>query len=426
LKDGKRVIVFVKSFGILSMVKKQDQGNSFIKYESSSGDNMESIGIGVIGCGARIQTVIENLMHATSNVKIRALCDPNPHSISEIKEKFSANVEVYENYEKLIRDTDVDWVFIGSWNCFHKDQILAAFRAGKHVFSEKPLALSVDDCIKIRDAQVKSGCKFVIGFTLRYSPHYRKIKEIVASGKIGKIISMEFNETLDPEHGGFIHSDWRRKKAWAGSHILEKCCHDLDVANWITQSFVLKTATFGGCDFFLEKNSKESSRLSKLKDGACVFKSWCKETIKGTAMTPFNNDKDIVDNQVVILQFANGARATFHTNCLASLNERRMYICGTRGTLRADVIKGTLEVKEIGFDVKTEDYSTGVSGGHGGGDSVLGESLAETMFNGVPPPASMEDALRASITAFGIDSALENGVVFDLDPYWKKVAVGDV
>lgn len=384
---------------------------------------MKSIGIGVVGCGARIQTVIENLMHATSDVKIQALCDPNPHSIFEIKEKFHAGAEVYEDYDKLIQDSDVEWVFIGSWNCFHKDQILAAFRAGKHVFSEKPLALSVDDCIKIRDAQVESGCMFVIGFTLRYSPHFRKIKEIVESGKIGKIISMEFNETLDSEHGGFIHSDWRRKKEWAGSHILEKCCHDLDVANWITQSFVLKTATFGGCDFFQEKNKSEVDRLSQSKEGRPAFGSWCKETIKGTAMTPFNDDKDIVDNQVVILQFANGIRATFHTNCSSSLNERRMYICGTRGTLRADVIKGTLEVKEIGFDVKTEDCSTGVSGGHGGGDSVLGESLAETMLSGAPPLASLEDALRASITAFGIDYALEKEMVFDLTPYWEKAAI---
>ena len=108
---------------------------------------------------------------------------------------------------------------IASWNCQHREQTVAAFEAGKHVFCQKPLALTVGECVEMLDAWKKSGKMFNIGFTLRYSPHYRKINEIIASGKIGQVISMEFNETLEFNHGGYIMGDWSRLIKNAGSHL---------------------------------------------------------------------------------------------------------------------------------------------------------------------------------------------------------------
>jgi predicted dehydrogenase len=264
---------------------------------------------------------------------------------------------------------------------------------------------------------------FSIGFTLRYSPHYRKIKEILVSGKIGSILSMEFNETLDFNHGGFIHADWRRKTEWAGSHLLEKCCHDIDLINWMTNSLAIKAASFGGRDFFTAANAHHVTRLGKSPEGKPAFMTWNTDMVQGNIINPFNDDKDILDNQVAILQFANGIRATFHTNCTAAIPERRMYICGTEGTLRADVITGQLEVKRIGFDPQMEDCRTDASGGHGGGDTILGASLANTMLNGAPPLTSLEDGLRAAFTAFSIDEAQRTGTVVDLTSLWRQADI---
>src|SRR6185295_9261178 len=108
--------------------------------------------------------------------------------------------------------------------------------------------------------------------------------------------------------------------------------------------------------------------------------------------------KDIFDNQVVILEFANAVRATFHTNCSTGILERRMYICGTEGTLRADVITGKIELQRIGFDTALEDRSTTASGGHGGGDHVLVDSLLKSMFEGAAPCTSLEDGLKSALT----------------------------
>jgi predicted dehydrogenase len=383
----------------------------------------ELVGIGLIGCGGRLREVVRNLTAATDQVRIVALCDPNAHSIRATQDAFNSGARVHEDYRDLVRDPAVDWVMIGSWNCFHARHAIAAFEAGKHVFCEKPLALSVADCLAMRDACRASGKLFSLGFTLRYSPHYRRIRAILESGKIGSILSMEFNETIAFNHGGYIHADWRRKTEWAGSHLLEKCCHDLDLVNWMTGSLAVKAASFGGCDFFTPANSHHSARLGKSPEGKDAFTTWNNDTIRGNIINPFNDDKDILDNQVAILQFANGIRATFHANCCAAIPERRMVLCGTEGALRSDVISGQLDVQRIGFDTVLEDCRTDASGGHGGGDSVLGASLADTMLNGAPPLASIEDGLRAAFTAFGIDEAQRTGAVVDLTPLWRQAGI---
>ena len=385
---------------------------------------MKKVKIGLIGCGGRLRDVVGHLKRATDQVEIVALCDPNPHSIEAARNAFNPQAKVHASHKTLVKDPNVDWVMIGSWNCFHAKHTIAAFQAGKNVFCEKPLALTVKDCLAMRDAWQASGKLFTIGFTLRYSPHYRRIKEILASGKIGRLLSMEFNETLDFNHGGYIHADWRRKTQWAGSHVLEKCCHDIDLVNWMTDSLAVKAASFGGCDFFTAANAGHMARLGKASNGRDAFTTWSHDKIHGNVINPFNDDKDILDNQVAILQFASGTRATFHTNCCTGIPERRMYICGSEGTLRADVLTGQLEVKRYGFDTVVENQSVSdAAGGHGGGDAILGQSLAATMLTGAKPLSSLEEGLRAAFTAYGIDKAQQTGKVFDLTPFWKKAGI---
>ena len=387
---------------------------------------MAKHGIGLIGCGGRLRGVVGQVLKATDEAEVVALHDPNPKSIEAAKEKFNSSAKVHDSVEALVQDADVEWVMIGSWNCFHAEQVIAAFNAGKHVFCEKPLALTVEDCLAMRDAWQKSGKNFTIGFTLRYSPHYQRIKEIIQSGKLGDIISMEFNETLGFNHGGYIHADWRRKTEWAGTHLLEKCCHDIDLVNWMLESMAVKTASFGGCDFFIPENEGHSARIGSNADGKEAYKTWNnrdKNVIQGNIYSPFNDDKDILDNQVAIVEFANGVRSTFHTNCNCAIPERRFYICGTEGTMRADVIEGTIEVQRIGFETEIEDMSTEAKGGHGGGDHILGKSLADTMLKGTPSLTSLDDGLKAAFTAFGMDEAQRTGKVVDLTPMWEKAGL---
>ncbi len=378
---------------------------------------MQQIGIGLIGCGSMGVALATRLLKVDPRLKIQGIFDPDDRSIRNALSVFGDRMKIYEDYHQLVDASDIDWVMIASWNCYHRDQVIAAFDAEKHVFCQKPLATNLDDCIAMHCAWQKSGKMFNIGFTLRYSPHYRKIKQLLEEEAIGKIISLEFNEMLDFNHGGYIMGDWRRLMKYAGSHLLEKCCHDIDLINWLVASKARRVASFGGLNFFKAENEFHIQRIGKNKDGKSAYMTW--KSLVG--LNPFTSDKDIVDNQVAIIEFENGVRGTFHTNCNAGIPERRMYIIGTEGAIRADVLTGKVEVRRIGFDTKIEDRSTDAKGGHGDGDAYLVTELANSMINYTLPSVGMEDALLSSITCFAIDEAMERGEVVHFDKYWNQL-----
>lgn len=363
--------------------------------------------IGAIGCGGRLRGVINRVIQQSDQIKVTSVSDPCEKSIEKSKEMFGDDIKVYDDYRDLCSSSDVDWVFVGSWNCYHREHVVAAFENGKDVFCEKPLATTLEDCLAMREAEKKSGRKCIIGFTLRYSAFYQRVKELIDSGKIGYVTSMEFNETLAFNHGGYIHGDWRRKTEYAGSHILEKCCHDIDLVNWILDSKPARVASFAGLDFFIPENKNRSEELGEDSNGKPAYMTWPGLVNEN----PFTADKDIIDNQVAIIEYENGVRSAFHTNCNCAIPERRMYICGSEGTIRGDVIDGKIELSKIGFDETIEVIDPGVKGGHGGGDPILASKIADSIINDTPPATTIEDGLKSSIACFSIDEAVRTGKV---------------
>lgn len=380
-----------------------------------------SIGVGMIGCGAMGLSVAKLLLKESPEIQLRGLCDPLESSVKTCKEQLGVDAPVYDDYRKLLAQKDIQWVLIASWNCHHFEQVMAAFDAGKHVFCQKPLGITAEECSRMYHQWKKTNLKFNIGFTLRYSPHYRKINQLLREGAIGDIISFEFNETLDFNHGGYIMGNWRRLKANAGTHLLEKCCHDLDLANWMVASKPRRVASFGGLDFFTPANERHIARIGKSKDNAQAYMTWDTDARPRPFLNPFTSDKDIIDNQVAIIEYENGIRASFHCNSNTAIPERRMYICGSEGTLRADVLTGLLEIKRIGFDTNIERIKTGHGEGHGHGDQVLAAELADSMLNSGPVAASLEDGLYSAFTAFAIDEAMDTGKVVSLDKYYQML-----
>lgn len=379
----------------------------------------EEIGVGVIGCGAMGMSVVRRVLATAPGLKVLGILDPDPRSVQSALKEIPGNPVVYDTLEEMLANPAISWAMIASWNSFHCEQTLAAFSAGKHVFCQKPLGITLDECLAMHRAWLESGRLFNIGFTLRYSPHYRKIKRLIAEGFIGDIVSMEFNETLDFNHGGYIMGDWRRLQKNAGTHLLEKCSHDIDLANWMMGCRARRVASFGGNDFFKPQNAHHAGRIGHSRDGKPAYQSW-----PGLVnLNPFESEKDIVDNQVAIIEYANNARATFHTNCNAAIPERRMYILGTEGAILANVLTGTIHYKKVGFEEEMEDMSTSAQGGHGDGDEYLARELVEAMIHGATPAAGMIEGLESSVTCFAIDEAMNTGSVVDLGPYWSKVDI---
>jgi predicted dehydrogenase len=378
---------------------------------------MNPIKIGLIGAGGRLRSVVNLLLgQSAGQIAVTGVHDPDPVSVSAARERFGNDVAVYDSVDALVQ-SDADWVFIGSFNCHHAEQAIAAMRAGRNVFCEKPLATTFEDGLRVRQVEKETGKTFAFGLVLRYSPFYQKLKTLVADGAIGKLVSFEFNETLHFNHGGYIFGNWRRNRDVAGTHILEKCCHDLDLANWITGELPIKAASFGGRSIFVEANKDLIDKVGPGPDQSPAFGAWPDPH----CVSPFSGGATIFDNQVAILQYTGGVRGTFHTNCNTAILERRFFLCGTEGTLRGNAYTGLIEHQRIGWDTKTEVVDAGVAGSHGGGDPVMARGLVQTLTFGAPPLATSLDGLRACVAAFGIDASADNGQMIDLQPWWDAI-----
>jgi predicted dehydrogenase len=364
-------------------------------------------GISVCGVGDRMRGLLRLLLNEYPKSRILEIYDPDPSQIEKFKKEVLGDVSVANSFNESLKKDEIDWIFIGSPNYAHKDQIISALNNDKNVFSEKPIAISLEECEEIKKKFEEKNLKFLISYPLRYSLFYKRVKDIVDSGDIGEIISLEFNETLEFHHGSFIMANWRRFEEYSGGHLLEKCCHDFDIVNWIIDDLPIKVSSFGGLNFFNEKNKNYFQEFNHL--------------IKGKK-NPFTSKKNIVDNQVVILEFNRGAKVSFHTNCSSSLPERRMYICGTKGTIKADVLSGLVQWKILGSSEKRTVIDEKNKGGHGNGDVPLIKDIVDGMEgkeSSVSNP--LYEALISSITTISADEARKKEKIINLLPYWKKL-----
>lgn len=373
----------------------------------------KKIGVAVIGAGGRGRSVTRNLLRdSKGNVKVLSVYDPDKKmSVQALKDWSDNTIKVCNTYQQAINTPGVDWVLVFSPNSYHKAHILAGFKAGKHVFSEKPLATTIADCQAIYDAHKKTKLLFATGFVLRYSPIYMKVKQILDSGKLGKILSIDANENVTPGHGGYIMSNWRRLTKYAGPHILEKCCHDLDLINWFIGSVPSRVGGFGGLDFFVPANQ----HLYK-KHGEKMFAAWADPHRVGS---PFTSDKDLMDNQVAIMEYRNKAKVMFQATMSNMIPERRMYFSCTEGNLIVDLYSSKLEYCRLGDKKKTVvDFSTD---GHGGGDSFIMKELYKTMVNRSLPKCGGNEGLESAVVALAIDQSIRKKKIINLEPIWKQL-----
>lgn len=374
----------------------------------------KQFGVAVLGTGNRARYVVKNLLRDSGGaVRVVSAFDPDRELLKETLGKIweTPDALAAASAEEAIHAPGVDWVMVFSPNSCHRDHILAAFAAGKDVFSEKPLATTIEACKEISDAQKRSGRVFATGFVLRYAPMYRRAKELLDSGRFGRLLLIEGNENIAPDHGGYIMCNWRRLTKFAGPHILEKCCHDLDLINWFCNSRPSRVAAFGGRDFFKPENN-----FLMEKYGEKTFKSWWDPHAE---KTPFTDDTDLMDNMVSIAEFRNRIRVTFTATMSNAIPERRLSFACTEGTMKLDLYSNLLRYRRLGDEGVTELNFSG--DGHGGGDSYIMKELYETMSKGVPPKCSGQEGLRSAVFALALDRAAQTGELVDLEPIWDSL-----
>lgn len=377
--------------------------------------NMDKIKIAVIGAGVRARTVLKLLLdYAGDRACVAALYDTDPRNAAEVLPLWGGDsVKVCSSADEAIAEKDIDLVMIFTPNIYHKEYIIKAFKAGKRVFSEKPLATTVADCLEVVEAQKKYDGKLLTGFVLRYSPLYRKVKELLASGTFGRIINIAASENRVAEAGGSSiawKSGWRRSRELSGPHLLEKCSHDFDLLNWFNDSLPLKVAGFGALDYFTPENQ---FLMEKYGDDTFV-----KLVPPEKRVSPFTAPKDIKDNHAVILEYPNGAKVTFQLTLANAIHERRMYISCTEGTLIPEFFTSTLRYKR--YSDAEETFMQFPVESHGGSDVAMVHEMVDGLLSGDDSVRSSGDnGLDCAITALAAEEAIDTGRIISIEEFAK-------
>jgi predicted dehydrogenase len=342
------------------------------------GGEMKKVRMGIIGAGLR--SGIAEYWHKTEgSSEVVAVADISEERLLKFQEKIESPVFMTQDYKELLNRKDVDAVAVLSPDYLHEEHVIAALEAGKHVYSEKPLAITVEGCDRIIDTWQRSGKHLMVGFNMRYMSMYQTMKELVDSGAIGELKAIWVRHFVGLG-GYFYYHDWHGKSENTTSLLLQKGSHDLDVIHWISGKYTTKVAAFGGLDYF------GGEMPNDLTCPKCDLKNTCPEyNPKTFTECAFREEIDVEDNNMLIMELEGGIKASY-LQCHFTPDYSRNYtFIGTEGRIENDDVNGKVYLKtrktnswkefsDVTYEMKKE------TGSHGGADPKITQDFVDLVL----------------------------------------------
>lgn len=354
----------------------------------------------------------------------------------------------YTDYKDILNEPKMaDVCFICLQDRMHYEPALKAIELGYDLFLEKPMAVSATEVIEIFNHAQKYKKNVMVGHVLRYTDFFNAIKQIIVSGEIGEVVTIQHNENVSYWHQAhsYVRGNWRNVET-ASPMILAKSCHDMDILSWLIQSKPTKVASFGSLSHF--KASTMNDVPKRCTDGCphqetCPYfapkvylnaPDWMKmpvsDDISDSAILealktgPYGRcvyrcDNDVVDHQVVSIEFENQATASFTMTAFTHENTRTIKVMGTKGEIRGHMDKNTLEIYTFGneqpkrIDLNHSQY------GHGGGDQGIMAAFVQLIHQKRFDLPSLEISTQAHLLAFMAETARLEGRVVKFDEFTK-------
>ncbi|WP_088829966.1 Gfo/Idh/MocA family protein [Paenibacillus tyrfis] len=407
------------------------------------------IGAGARGAGGYARYALD----CPHELKFVAVAEPN----AERRDKFAAEHGIsrencFETWEELLsRPQMADIAMICTQDRMHYEPTLQALDLKYHVLLEKPMSPDPRECVEMEQRALTNNRLLTICHVLRYTPFWATLKKIIAEGRIGEVVSIQLNENVGYWHiaHSFVRGNWNNSDK-SSPMILAKSCHDMDVLSWLMDQPCVKVSSFGSLTHFHSGNAPAGS-TDYCIDGCAVEaecpysaprfylgegKAWARHyteeltrenIVKGLRESPYGRcvykcDNNVVDHQVVNMEFASGATAMFSMCGFTREQERRIQIMGTRGELRGE--ESTITLMDFLTHQKTEIEIPPQVSGHGGGDSGIVRSFLREVRNnaGGDSLTSASASVRSHLMAFAAEeSRLNGGKAVLIDDYYKQV-----
>jgi predicted dehydrogenase len=260
------------------------------------------LGIGVIGAGGR-GWLSRNAHDPAIGSHIVAACDTDANALAKYREAYGAGLFTTADYRALLARSDVDAVFVTSPDFLHEEHATAALAAGKHVYLEKPMAITPAGCDRILRAARDHGRKLYLGHNMRHMAFVLKMKELIDAGAIGEVKAAWCRHFI--AYGGDAYfKDWHADRTRSTSLLLQKAAHDIDVLHWLCGGYTARVAAQGALTLY----DRIPDRHAPAERGNA---GWSDGNWPPLSQRGLNPVIDVEDVSHVLMQLDNGVLATY-------------------------------------------------------------------------------------------------------------------
>jgi len=305
--------------------------------------------------------------------RIVALCATHLENLDDYKELCGPDLILSTDYHDLVNHPGVDVVFVCTPDHLHAGHAIAALDAGKHVFLEKPMAITIADCDRILKAASRSEGKLYVGHNMRFFPVVQKMKQLIMDGRIGRVEAIWCRHFIS--YGGDAYfKDWHSERRNTTGLLLQKGAHDIDVIHHLAGAYSQRVVGMGKLGVYNEV----TDRRSPDQPGVAKFDPANWPPLSQKQLSPVI---DVEDHSMVLMQLASGVQASYQ-QCHFTPDDCRNYtIIGTEGRIEnfGDVSSrdqwATVHLwnRRMGYQEQGNEVFRipEVEGGHGGADPQM-------------------------------------------------------
>lgn len=425
---------------------------------------MKPISVIIIGAGSRGSRYAEHMAANPDKYQLVGVADPDEARRHKLRDLYNLPQEnCFASWEDILAQPKfADVAVIATVDEMHYEPALKAIDLGYNLLLEKPVAQTAQECADIALAAQKKGVSVLVCHVLRYTPFFGKVKELLMADTIGEVMSAVHVEAVGNVHQShsYIRGNWHCE-AESTPMLLAKCCHDIDILQWLLGKPCKKVQSFGSLTYFTKENAPEGAPV-RCADGGCPQADTCpyncmklyyddkkngwfrgastRNIAKGAEPTDeevmqalkttdyglcvFHANNDVVDHQVVNMEFEGGATASLTMNCF-NRGGRYIRLFGTKGELYANMADKeitiyTFEDKQYSH-VQVAATEESILGGHGGGDIGIVQELYDYLsgeYDGYRA-ADIFTSVKNHFIGFAAEKARHNNTVEDVDAYFQ-------
>ena len=423
---------------------------------------MDTFSVIIIGAGNRGSNYSRKLDALRDRYKVVAVAEPYEGRRTYVKEMFDLpEKKCFTSWQDILSQPKMaDIAIIATMDAEHYEPAMKAIALGYNLLLEKPVAPTPKECADIAVAAKAKGVEVLVCHVLRYTPFYKRIKELVLDGTIGDIVSVVGVEAVGNEHQShsYVRGNWH-SEAETTPMLLAKSCHDLDILQWLLDKPCKKVQSFGSLTHFTKENAPEGAPV-RCADGGCPKADTCpyncmklyyedknnnwfrgtstKNIAKGEIATDeevlealrttdyglcvYQANNDVVDHQVVNMEFEGGITVSFTMNAF-NKGGRYIRIFGTKGELMANMTDSTISVYNFETkewtDVPVTATEESILGGHGGGDTGIVNALYDYLTDSIEASEVSEIGISCQnhMLVFAAEKSRATNTVVDVEEF---------